>query len=113
MKLSEALEALLREAGLYEGREESQKREEVLGKLNVLVKEWVRQLSISKGWTEAMAAEAGAKIFTFGSYRLGVHGSGADIDTLCVVPRHVERTDFFSSLVEILKKNPEVEELTV
>ncbi len=60
-----------------------------------------------------MASEAGAKIFTFGSYRLGVHGSGADIDTLCVAPRHIERTDFFTSLLEILEKTSDVQGLTV
>jgi len=43
---------------------------------------------------------------------LGVHGSGTDIDTLCVVPRHVDRLDFFDSLYKILERNPEVSELT-
>jgi len=34
---------------------------------------------------------------------------GADIDTLLVVPRHIERTDFFSSLPELLNEMPQVE----
>ncbi|KAJ3606121.1 hypothetical protein NHX12_025642 [Muraenolepis orangiensis] len=53
----------------------------------------------------------GGKIFTFGSYRLGVHTKGADIDALCVAPRHVERTDFFSSFYEKLKEQEEVKDL--
>eukprot|EP01114_Cavostelium_apophysatum_P005495 TRINITY_DN1654_c0_g1_i1.p1 TRINITY_DN1654_c0_g1~~TRINITY_DN1654_c0_g1_i1.p1 ORF type:complete len:636 (-),score=113.17 TRINITY_DN1654_c0_g1_i1:158-2065(-) len=112
LKNTEELEKVLRGFGLFESNEESQKREEVLGKLNVIVKEWVRQISISKGFTEQIASETGAKIFTFGSYRLGVHGTGSDIDTLCVCPRHVERNDFFTTLYSALEKNPEVAELT-
>lgn len=38
---------------------------------------------------------------------------GADIDTLCVAPRHVDRSDFFSSFFEILKNTPEVKDLRV
>ncbi len=39
--------------------------------------------------------------------------SGADIDTLCVAPRHVQRSDFFGSFYELLKAQPEVKELRV
>ena len=39
--------------------------------------------------------------------------AGADIDTLCVAPRHVERSDFFKSFLELLKAQPEVKELRV
>ncbi len=45
-------------------------------------------------------------------FRLGVHGSGADIDTLCVGPRHVTRQDFFEVLYEMLKKEAEITELS-
>lgn len=70
-------------------------------------------MGLKQGLPEAIAREAGGKIFTFGSYRLGVHGAGADIDTLCVVPKHVEREVFFTKMPEILKARPEVQELTV
>uniref|UniRef100_A0A4W3JA46 Poly(A) polymerase n=1 Tax=Callorhinchus milii TaxID=7868 RepID=A0A4W3JA46_CALMI len=53
----------------------------------------------------------GGKIFTFGSYRLGVHTKGADIDALCVAPRHIDRSDFFTSFCEKLKEQDEVRNL--
>jgi poly(A) polymerase len=112
LKLTQELEKTLRSFGLFESQEESCKREEVLGQLNLIVKEWVRQVCLQKNFNEQMASEAGAKIFTFGSYRLGVHSSGSDIDTLCVAPKHVDRNDFFNLLFQILQKTPEVTELT-
>ncbi|CCO30604.1 poly(A) polymerase [Rhizoctonia solani AG-1 IB] len=54
--------------------------------------------------SEQAAKMAGGKIFTFGSYRLGVHGPGSDIDTLCVVPRHVTYSDFFETFEPMLKE---------
>jgi poly(A) polymerase len=63
--------------------------------------------------SEQLAQEAGGMIFTFGSYRLGVHNPGSDIDTLCVAPRNVSREDFFGKLREILEVTPGVTDLTV
>ncbi|XP_060043209.1 poly(A) polymerase gamma isoform X2 [Erinaceus europaeus] len=89
--------------GVFEDEEELNHRLVVLGKLNTLVKEWISDVSESKNLPPSVVATVGGKIFTFGSYRLGVHTKGADIDALCVAPRHVERSDFFQSFFEKLK----------
>lgn len=106
------LEKSLVDLGLYESREEAVKREEVLGKIDQIVKGWVKQLTRQRGYTDQMVEEANAVIFTFGSYRLGVHGPGSDIDTLCVGPSYVNREeDFFMILHDILSEMDEVTEL--
>ncbi|KAG7944713.1 hypothetical protein I3843_15G117100 [Carya illinoinensis] len=106
------LEKYLQDAGLYENQAEAVSREEVLGRLDQIVKIWVKTISRSKGLNDQLVQEANAKIFTFGSYRLGVHGPGADIDTLCVGPRHATREDdFFGKLYRMLFDMPEVTEL--
>ncbi len=38
---------------------------------------------------------------------------GGDIDTLCVAPRNVDRADFFSSLVSLLREQSGVSDLRV
>ncbi|KAF8393456.1 hypothetical protein HHK36_021700 [Tetracentron sinense] len=78
----------------------------------LVVKNWVKQLTRQRGYTDQMVEDANAVIFTFGSYRLGVHGPGADIDTLCVGPSYVNREeDFFIILHNILAEMEEVTEL--
>jgi len=52
------------------------KREVVLAKLSVIVKQFVRKISLERNLPEAIADEAGGKIFTFGSYRLGCNLTG-------------------------------------
>ncbi|CAL5445233.1 unnamed protein product [Camellia sinensis] len=61
------LEKYLAVVGLYENQEEAVSREAVLGRLDQIVKIWVKSLSRAKGLTEQMVQEANAKIFTFGS----------------------------------------------
>ena len=75
----------------FESEEESNKRKEVLAKLHDIVTTWIYDVAISLGQDVNTASKAGGKIYTFGSYRLGVHGPGTDIDTLCVGPRFVDR----------------------
>lgn len=110
LNLTEQLITTLREFNSYEPREETEQRMEVLRNLNRLVKEWVKKVTAIK-IPSGEGANAGGKLFTFGSYRLGVHSSGADIDTLAVVPRHIDRSDFFTSFKEMLSQDPNVTEL--
>ncbi|CAI9281111.1 unnamed protein product [Lactuca saligna] len=105
------LNKFLVDAGLYESKEEAAKRVEVLGRIKQIVVDWVKQLTGLRGYTDQMVEDANAVIFTFGSYRLGVHGPGADIDTLCVGPSYVNRDDFFFVLHDMLSGMEEVTEL--
>ncbi|KDN52485.1 putative PAP1-poly(A) polymerase [Tilletiaria anomala UBC 951] len=107
IQITESLVEELKKRNMFESPAESKVREVVLGKLDALVKDFVYRVSLEKGMSESLARTAGGKIFTFGSYRLGVHGPGSDIDTLCVVPKHVQREDFFRLLPEMLKARPE------
>jgi poly(A) polymerase len=91
LKQTDLLLSTLREMNVFESEEESRRRyfalmkcftvgifcrEIVLARLNTMVKDFVRTVSLARNLPEAVANEAGGKIFTFGSYRLGVHGAG-------------------------------------
>jgi hypothetical protein len=67
---------VLHKEALYESNEEATQREEVLGQLDGILKAWVKAIAQKKTMSEATIAEANATMFTFGSYRLGVHGPG-------------------------------------
>ncbi len=108
---TETLIEAMKPHDVFESEEELNHRMEVLSRLNALFKDWIKHLSVEKHMPESQAENVGGNVYTFGSYRLGVHNRGADIDTLCVAPRHVLREDFFASFVEILRQQPEVEEL--
>ncbi|KAE8296560.1 Poly(A) polymerase alpha [Larimichthys crocea] len=60
---------------------------------------------------EIVTAKVGGKVFPFGSYHLGVHSKGADIDALCVGPGFIQRDDFFTSFFEKLKSQKEVKDI--
>lgn len=111
LELTADLKEALEPHGCFESEEELNHRMDVLSRLNDLVRKWIRETSIAKNMPESMADNVGGKIFAYGSYRLGVHNKGADIDTLCVAPRHILREDYFSTFVEMLRVQDEVTDL--
>ncbi|XP_018427650.1 PREDICTED: poly(A) polymerase alpha, partial [Nanorana parkeri] len=74
--LTQKLIETLKPYGVFEEEEELQRRIIILGKLNNLVKEWIREISEQKHLPQSVIENVGGKIFTFGSYRLGVHTKG-------------------------------------
>lgn len=126
VRLTSQLEECLHENRLYETKPGRQNRERVLLELNEIVKEWVTKVSIAQGIPEHDAKNSGVRVCTFGSYRLGVDGPGADIDTLVVTPRHISRpVHVFGQfdpttgtepprdivLISILRLNPHAEDI--
>ncbi|EYC40461.1 hypothetical protein Y032_0611g636 [Ancylostoma ceylanicum] len=87
LRLTAQLVECLKNFNLFETDEEMHARIEVLRKLNSLVKIWVRKVSESKLPPE-MCENVGGKLFTFGSYRLGVHTRGCRVadEILRLVP---------------------------
>jgi poly(A) polymerase len=62
---------------------------------------------------EAAVNAAGGRIFTFSSYHLGIHGPGSNIDTLCIVPKHVSCKDFFQTFEPMLRALEDAMEVSV
>ncbi|TQD78695.1 hypothetical protein C1H46_035746 [Malus baccata] len=56
---------------LYENKDEAAKREEVIGRIDQIVKGWVnvKQLTSQRGYTDQMVEDANAVIFTFEFYQ--------------------------------------------
>jgi poly(A) polymerase len=57
--------------------------------------EFIRRVGKAKGLPASIIENAGGRVCFFGSFALGVHNPGSDIDTLVVAPKHVNLMDFF------------------
>ncbi|XP_049906248.1 poly(A) polymerase type 3-like [Epinephelus moara] len=83
-------------------------REKVVKNLESFYKEWLQEICEQMNVPETVTAHVGGNLIPFGSYHLGVHSKGADIDVLCVGPSFLERKDFFTSFFQKLKAQEEV-----
>ena len=68
---TKALVTALEPHGCFESEDELNHRMEVLAKLNNMIKDWIKDLSIEKNMPEEVAQTVGGHVYTFGSYRLG------------------------------------------
>lgn len=50
-------------------------------------------------------------LVSFGSFRLGVHRKSSDLDVLAISPPSCKRRDFFTSLVDMLKDDPLIDQV--
>ncbi len=71
----------LRSKDLVESLDEALLREEVLGLFYQLVQNWVKGICRRRNFS---VEDARAHVYTFGSYRLGVHGPGKLNKGLCL-----------------------------
>ena len=105
---SSHLDAVLHAKGLYESDESGEARELAIGLLDEILQSWMREESITLGMLDPTSTESVGKIFTFGSFRLGVHGPGADMDTLVVGPHFITRPMFFEKFTKRLEEQTDV-----
>jgi poly(A) polymerase len=90
-----------------EPREGIQRRERVLNRMGALAREWVKTVCRKRGLPPDVAESAGGQLFTSGSYRLGVHEPGADIDIILVAPNVCSRQDFFGTIPSVVGEEEE------
>ena len=83
----------------------------VIDHLQKVVEELVRRVCKQKGLPQSTIDAAGGKVFTFGSYALGVHGPSSDIDTLVVAPKYVSIDDFFTTFPPTFREMSKAEDI--
>ncbi|KAH6604086.1 hypothetical protein Trco_007532 [Trichoderma cornu-damae] len=107
-RASDALIEELRRQKTFESPAETDKRQatrawKVLASLQEICNEFVRKVAKEKEpKNEILVKNARGKVFTYGSFRLGVFGPGSDIDTLIVAPKYVTREDYFKHFPDLL-----------
>ncbi|KAH7313263.1 Poly(A) polymerase central domain-containing protein [Stachybotrys elegans] len=102
-RASEALIEELKRQKTFESPSDTQKRYKVLESLQTICDEFVRRVAQEREpQNEVLIRNARGKVFTYGSFRLGVFGPGSDIDTLIVAPKYVTRDDYFKYFPDLL-----------
>ncbi|KAK0711353.1 Poly(A) polymerase [Lasiosphaeris hirsuta] len=102
-RANNALFRELRAQGTFESPVETQKRETVLKSLEKITDEFVKRAAMEKEPKNTFLIRgAHGRVFTYGSYRLGVFGPGSDMDTLVVAPKYVTVKQYFDIFPDLL-----------
>lgn len=95
LKANEQLIEYLKSINNFETPEGNDRRDRVLKHLQKVTEEFVKRVGRSKNLPKSTIDNLGGKVFTYGSYTIGVHGPDSDIDTLVVAPKSVDVHDYF------------------
>ncbi|VDN98726.1 unnamed protein product [Rodentolepis nana] len=106
-----ALEDTLLKMDIFEDESEMFQRRLALSRLQKISNNWIFKKALEQKIPTHNARNTQGKVFTFGSYRLGVNFKAADIDALLVVPRFITREDFFGDFQNVLLVEDCVEDL--
>lgn len=111
--MQQSLEQYIQGQGIFENDADFFRRVEALTTLEKVCNEWITSVYLRLNvYTEQQIKEVNGSLFTFGSYRLGVHFRGGDIDTLLLAPRRVEREQFFTEMPQLLREHPDCQTVT-
>lgn len=111
IKDTEDMEACLSEMDIFEPPSGMALRREALVRLQEISNTWIREKAREQNLPPHIVSNTSGKIFTFGSYRMGLNFKGADVDSLLVVPRFITREEFFTEFLEILTNDANVEDI--
>ena len=108
MKETRALKTFLQERRCLpvRGDDDDRRRQKALQILESILSEWSSSVLASS--TESRWRRPGVSLVTFGSYRLRVHRPESDLDVLAVTPPGCSRELFFTSLVEVLRRDSRI-----
>ena len=70
--------------------------------LQEIVETWYLHVGHEQGVDRHLLENKKAKLLVFGSYRLGVHFQGTDIDAICVFPTFVAKEEFLDGFKAFL-----------
>lgn len=102
-RMHDALHKELRAQGTFESPAETEQRKKVISQLEKITNEFVKRAAREKEPNHAiLIRDAIGRVFTYGSYRLGVYGPGSDMDTLVVAPKYVTVEQYFRIFPEVL-----------
>ena len=90
---------------VFETSEIMQLRTRSIQNLQEIVETWYIKIGVDQKKMERSLLESKkAKVLIFGSYRLGVHFAGTDIDTICVFPTFITKEDFLDDFKTFISK---------